>query len=121
MHNVKNEDYIISLQGLCYTQLNTYICVRTPKSINLFINEFFIRKIEATKEEEKEEKKPYINFKVIEYSDPESFHVLILMMKLQKDLSSYTIDILDIFEIFPLFKPLSEIFFYITFWSNAKW
>ena len=38
LHNVKNEDYIISLQGLCYTQLNTYICVRTPKSINLLMN-----------------------------------------------------------------------------------
>ena len=37
------------------------------------------------------------------------------MMKLQKDLSSYTIDILDIFEIFPLFKPLSEIFSILRF------
>ena len=108
LHIVQNEDYIISLQGLFYTDQNTFICVRSPKSINLFINEYFIRKVEEL-DEKKEDS--YINFKIIEASGLISEHKYILMTIIKKDLSSYIIEIIDIFPIFPLFKPLSELFF----------
>ena len=59
LHKVENRgEYIISLEGLFYTEENTYICVRTPSSINLFINEFYIRQIRDMKEYS------YINFKI---------------------------------------------------------
>ena len=40
--------YIISLEGLCYTNENSYICVRSrfPDGIYLFINQFLIAKLD---------------------------------------------------------------------------
>ncbi len=49
LYKVDNDEYIISLQGLFFTEENTYICVRTPSSINLFINEYFIKKVKELK------------------------------------------------------------------------
>ena len=112
LYLVQNEDYIISLQGLFYTEENTFICVRTHKSINLFINEFFIRKVEELKEKEENS---YINFKIIEESNLLTQHKYILMTIIRKDLSSYLIEVLDIFPIFPLYSDLSELEFLFAF------
>ena len=49
LHKVTNSEYIISLEGLYYTEENTYICVRSPNSINLFINQFFIKQMKNFK------------------------------------------------------------------------
>ena len=112
LHIVQNEDFIISLQGLFYTEVNTFIFVRSPKSINLFINEYFIKKVEELKEKEEDS---FINFKIIEASNLLTEHKYILMTIIKKDLSSYHIEIIDIFPIFPLFRPLSEVLFLFSF------
>ena len=81
LYTVKNNEYIISLEGLFYTEENTYICVRSPNSINLFINQFFIKEMKNLKED------AYINFKIIKPYDlvVETNYIIITIIK--KDLS----------------------------------
>ena len=109
---VKNEDYIISLQGLLFTPANTYICVRSPKSINLFINEHFIRQIELPDEKEID---PYINFKIIASSNFLEENKFIIILSIKRDLSSYFIKIVNISQVFPLYIKLNEVFFLFRF------
>ena len=105
---VDNKDYIISLEGLYYTEENTYICVRSPRSINLFINEFYIKTIMTLDESF------HTNFKIIKALDYyiETYYIIITIIN--KDLSSYNIQIFDISPIFPLFTKLSEFLIRIT-------
>ena len=109
LHVVKNNNYIISLEGLYFTDENTYICVRSPDSVNLYINEYFIREIENIKES------AYINFKVIQ---PMTFifdYKLVMLTIIKRDLTSYFIKLFDIFPIFPLFTPIFNFFIKFTF------
>ena len=109
LYRVKNDDYIISLEGLFYTEENTYICVRSPNSINLFINQFFIKEMKNLKED------AYINFKILKPNNLiiESKYIIITIIK--KDLSSYILQIIDIFPIFPLFTRIFNILVKFTF------
>ena len=104
-----NDEFIISLEGLFYTQENTYICVRTPNSINLFINEYFINQMKDVKEDS------YINFKIIKPFNliAQSNYIIITILK--KDLTSYSVQIIDIFPIFPLFTRLFTFLIYKAF------
>jgi len=114
LHKVTNSEYIVSLEGLFFTEENTYICVRSPNSINLFINQFFIKQMKNFKED------AYINFKIIKPFDivVETNYILITIIK--KDLSSYVLQIIDIFPIFPLFTRLFNIFVRVTFGSSIN-
>ena len=109
LHLVKTDEFIISLEGLFYTEENTYICVRSPYSINLYINEFFIKQMKDLKEDS------YINFKIVKPINliVETKYILISIIK--KDLSSYTIQVIDIFPIFPYFTNLFKYFVKYTF------
>ena len=114
LHRVKNDDYIISLEGLFYTEENTYICVRSPNSINLFINEFFIKQMKNLKED------AYINFKILKPNNLiiESKYIIITIIK--KDLSTYTLQIIDIFPIFPLFTRIFNFLVKFTFGQSIN-
>ena len=115
LYKVNNRDeYIISLEGLFFTEENTYICVRTPNSIKLFINEFFIKEMKNVKEDS------YINFKIKKENDLVSKNVYIIVTVIKKDLSIYTVQIIDIFPIFPLFTPIFDILVAITFGSSLN-
>ena len=69
---------------------NTYICVRTPKSINLFLNDIFIKKIIDTNGDF------YINFKIMPLNLIKKTHYIIATL-INKDLSEYSVRIFDIF------------------------
>ena len=102
-HKVSYGQNIISLQGLFYTEENTFICVRTNKSIGLFINEFLIRRFEIPNKNQDK----YINFKLINDSNlilENNYYLLI--SAIDKNLNYYTIDIFNISFIFPLFTKL---------------
>ena len=114
LHTVKNNEEIISLEGLYFTEENTYICVRSPNSINLFINQFFIKEMKNMKEDS------YINFKIIKPYNLiiESNYIIITIIK--KDLSSYILQIIDIFPIFPLFTRIFNFLVRFTFGSSIN-
>ena len=114
LHVVDNKEYIISLEGLFYTEENTYICVRTPTIINLFINEYFIQQMKDLKEDS------YINFKIIRpfTLSAEKYFIIITMIK--KDFTSYTVQIIDIYPIFPLFTRNYRIFIYTALGSSTN-
>ena len=115
LHKVENRgEYIISLEGLFYTEENTYICVRTPSSINLFINEFYIRQIRDMKEYS------YINFKITRPFDYFTQNIYIIITVINKDLTSYGVYIIDIFPIFPLFTRLFNFLVQVTFGSSIN-
>ena len=95
-----------------FTPANTYICVRSPKSINLFINEHFIRQIELPDEKEID---PYINFKIIASSNFLEENKFIIILSIKRDLSSYFIKIVNISQVFPLYIKLNEVFFLFRF------
>ena len=84
------DEYIISLETSFINEKNTYICVRTPKSINLFLNDLFIKKIIDTNGD------VYINFKIKPLNLTEKTYYIIVTM-IQKDLSEYSVKIFDIF------------------------
>ena len=109
LHVVNDNEYIISLEGLFYTEENTYICVRTPTSINLYINEYFIKQMKDIREYS------YINFKIIRPFDfiLESNYIIITIIN--KDLTSYNVQIIDIMPIFPLFNRLFSFLIYNAF------
>jgi len=92
-------EYIISLEALYFTEENTYICVRSPNSINLFINQFFIKQIIYQED-------AHINFKIIKPLDLILETNFIIITIINKDLSSYTLHIINISNIFPLYTRL---------------
>ena len=115
LYKVDNiNEYIISLEGLYFTDENTYICVRTPSSINLFINQFFIKQMKNINEDS------YISFKIIkpDYLIAERNYIIIITIK--KDLSKYFVQIIDIFPIFPLFTRIFDFLVTITFGSSIN-
>jgi hypothetical protein len=114
LHTVKNNEEIISLEGLYFTEENTYICVRSPNSINLFINQFFIKEMKNMKEDS------YINFKIIKPYNLiiETNYIIITIIK--KDLSSYVLQIIDIFPIFPLFTRIFNFLVKFTFGQSIN-
>ena len=101
-----NNEYIISLEGLFFTEENTYICIRTPSSINLFINQFYINQMKDIEEDS------YINFKIID--------TFIIFTVIKKDLSLYSVQKINIMPIFPYFTKifatnfLSRITFFLS-------
>ena len=101
-----NDEYIISLESLYFTDENTFICVRTPNNINLFINEFFIKQMMKEIEENY-----YINFKIINENGIEKIYITLI----QKDLSKYIVEIIDISKIFPKLVRFLESFSFIPF------
>ena len=109
LHTVKNNEYIISLEGLYFTEENTYICVRSPNSINLFINQYFIKQMKNYKEDS------YINFKIIKPNNLIIEHKFIIITIIKQDLSSYILQIIDIFPIFPLFTRIFNFLVKFTF------
>ena len=114
LHKVNNynNEYIISLEGLFFTEENTYICVRTPTSINLYINEYFIKQMKDMKEDS------YLNFKIIKPFDLIAQTNYIIITVIKNDLSLYIVQIIDIFPIFPLFTRIFDILVTITFGSS---
>ena len=89
------KENILSLQTAIYNKNFALICVRSEKSINLFINDldFPIKKILLPKY------KSYINFKLLPAKFYEkSFNLIISIIK--EDLSSYKIQIINLFELF---------------------
>ena len=114
LHVIKNNDFIISLEGLYFTEENTYICARSPNSINLYINEYFIQQLKNLEEN------AYINFKIIQPFNLiiENKYIMISMIK--RDLSSYTIQIIDIFPIFPLFSRIFNFLVRFTFGQSIN-
>ena len=110
-----NEEFIISLQSLYLTDENTYICVRsTPngvnQTINLFINEFFIRKIYEVNDS-------YINFKIFKPFDLIEEKKYITISRIQKNLTSYNLELIDISQILPLY---TQIFNFILQYANPQ-
>ena len=116
LHKVNdyNNECIISLEGLFYTEENTYICVRTPTSINLYINEFFIKQMKDVQEDS------YINFKLIKPSALIEQSKYIIVTTIKKDLSRYFVQMIDIFPIFPLFTRIFDFLVAITFGSSIN-
>ena len=114
LHKVNNDEYIVSLEGLFFTDENTYICVRTPTSINLFINEFFIKQMKDIQEDS------YINFKLIKPYTLIAQSKFIIVTVIKKDLSKYFVQIIDIFPIFPLFTRIFDFLVAITFGSSIN-
>ena len=89
------KENILSLQTAIYNKNFALICVRSEKSINLFINDidFPIKKILLPYYNS------YINFKLLPAKYYEkSFYLIISIIK--DDLSSYKIQILNLFELF---------------------
>ena len=105
---------IISLEGLFYTEENTYICVRTSSSIFLYINQFFIKQIRDNTNDS------YINFKIVSSENEiiESKYIIISIIK--KDLSSYGIQMINIAPIFPLFTRIFNFLVKVTFGQNIN-
>ena len=114
LHKVNNynNEYIISLEGLFFTEENTYICARTPTSINLYINEYFIKQMKDMKEDS------YLNFKIIKPFNLIAQTNYIIITIIKNDLSGYFVEIIDIFPIFPLFTRIFDILVTITFGSS---
>ena len=106
---------IISLEGLFYTLENTYICVRTSKSIGIFINQFIVRTIDNLNE--KEDK--YINFKLVSETGLINEKKFLIILAIDKNLSYYSIDIYDISNIFPLFTQLVNNIFSRLFYGQS--
>ena len=102
LYKVEYNQNIISLEGLFYTEENTYICVRTSKSIGLYINQFIIRRFDIVNQNEDK----YINFKLVSTTDIINVKKFLLISTIDKNLTSYSIDIYDISNIFPLFTQL---------------
>ena len=97
---VKNKDYIISLEALFYTEANTYICTRSDSKINLFINNLYIKCIFKTDIGVDS----YINFKILK-SGYSNYYVIII--EINKDSTSYNIQIININNIFPWFRKIN--------------
>ena len=114
LHNVDNTDYIISLEGLFYTEENTYICIRSPNSINLFINEYFINQMRDLEEDS------YINFKIIKPYNLIAEKNFIIITIIKKDFSSYTVQIIDIFPIFPLYTAIFKFLIFQAFGASIN-
>ena len=100
---LNNYEYIISLKASKLTEENTYICVRSTSDgenqrINLFINEFYITNLCGVNDS-------YINFKIIKYYS----YKCLIVSKIQKDLSKYSIELYDIYPILPLYIPIFQI------------
>ena len=96
---------IISIEGFYFTEENTFILIKSTDNdnirINLFINKYFIKQLSNDIE-----KDFYINFKIINiYRDS----IYIIITKFKKNLSEYIIQILDISNIFPKYKPILEL------------
>ena len=102
LYKVDYNQNIISLEGLFYTEENTYICVRTSKSIGLYINQFIIRRFDIVNQNEDK----YINFKLVSTTDLINVKKFLLISTIDKNLNYYTIDIYDISDIFPLYTQL---------------
>ena len=99
-----NDEFIISLEALYLTEENTYICVRsTPNGvnqrINLFINEHFIRQIYDVSDS-------YINFKIIKPYNLIEEKKYILVSRIRKNLTMYSLDVIDISPILPLYTKI---------------
>lgn len=109
MHIVNTDEYIISLEGLFYTEENTYICTRTPTSIGLFINEFFIKKMKDLSENS------YINFKIIKPYNLIEENTFIIITIINKDFSSYAVHIIDIVTIFPSYTRFFQFLIFKAF------
>ena len=113
--NNYNNEFIISLEALFFTEQNTYVCVRsTPNGItqriHLFVNEYYIKQIYETSDF-------YINFKIIRPFDLIQEKKYIIISKIQKDLSRYNLEIIDISPIFPLY---TEIFNFVLQYANDQ-
>ena len=93
---------IISLEGLFFTLKNTYICVRTPTSVYLFINRFFIKTIKTLNYE------AYINFKIEQIFNPIIDNKYIIITTMDKNLISYNVEIITIYSVFPLYTDAFE-------------
>ena len=104
------DEYIISLKASFLTENNSYIITRSETDngnqiINLFINEFFIKKLYDTNDS-------YINFIIIK----DKYYLLVSNIK--KDLSKYEIKAIYFYQILPLYitviKGIRKVF------SNEK-
>ena len=86
---------IISIQSLYYTDANCFICVRTKNKISLYINEIFIRDIINLNSNIDY----YLNFKILEINFIRKF---IFVSCIQKDLTIYFLYKIEISNIFPM-------------------
>ena len=106
-----NDEFIISLKGLYLTEENTYICVSSTdginQRINLFINEHFIKQII-------DEKDSYINFNLLNPFEIIEEKKYLIISKIKKDLSSYNLEIKNIYPIFPLYTPVFQFLLVLT-------
>ena len=93
---------IISLEGLYFTPQNTYICIRTPRTVDLYMNQHFLKRIKVVDYDS------YINFKVVELFDLIIDNKIIIITTIKNDLTSYNVEIMSLFPIFPLFTPAFE-------------
>jgi len=88
------EDYIISLEGFFFTEQNTFIIVRSIKDnrtrINLFINQYYIKRLT-------DDDNYYVNFKIINI---QTGIIYLIITKIQKNLSTYDVQIFDLSNIF---------------------
>ena len=94
VNNQEFHDNIISLEGFFFTEQNTFIIVRSIEDnktrINLFINQYFIKKLT-------DDENYYVNFKIINI---QTGIVYLIITKIQKNLSSYIVQIFDLSNIF---------------------
>ena len=103
-------DNIISLQTYSYTDVNNFILVRSTsydgktQRINLFINNFFIMKII-------EENEYHLNFTVLNPTRNIPDVVYLCILKINKNLSSYSIQVYNISKILPLRIPIMSIIY----------
>ena len=97
-----NGQYIISLESLFYTEVNTYICVRSDSSINLFINNLYIKCIYKINYRIIDDS--YINCKIVK-SGYSNYYVIII--RIYKNLKYYDIQMININNIFPWFRKIN--------------
>ena len=102
VNKVSIREPIISLEGLFFTKKNTYICIRTPTSVHLFINQYFIKTIKTINYE------AYINFKIVQLFDLLIDNKNVIITTIDKKLNSYNVEIINIFKVFPLFTKAFE-------------
>ena len=114
LHKVINNENIISLEGLYFTEENTYICVRTDSNINLFINQYFIKQMPDIPQAS------HINFKIIRPFDWFAEKIYIIIVAINYDLTFYNVKMIDIFPIFPLFTRIFNFFVQVTFGSSLN-
>ena len=95
---ISHGENIISLEGMFHTLQNTFIAVRAETNITLYLNEFKIYKFEYFSQNF------YLNFKMcnfIDENDNNKEFEYILISKINKDFSDYSIDVYEIGSMLP--------------------